>query len=188
MPHVYYALVTTALFTEYFDHSHLTVPAFDFHAAMDVTAFAQKFSVVVPDLVLDSDGFADGKRLHLRRGVNGTPEWVPVQCSFKVDETKPLGEGSFRTCYQAWIRDGSGQVKPMVAKKCKSLPAGKTDLDFHKESSGTYGAVASLMAKFKQTATEKPEILASPRILKMIQAMRVRSEDLQSINNGFDFC
>lgn len=153
--------------------SHLTVPAFDFQAAIDVTAFAGKFSIAVPEAPVDKDGFVDGKKLHLRLGQNGQPEWVPVQCFFKVDETKQLGQGSFRICHPAWIQDGSGNVKSMVAKKCKSLPFGKTELEFHKESAGTYGAVASLMAKFKQAAMGKPSIKASTKTLKVIEAMRV---------------
>lgn len=149
------------------------MPAFDYQAQIDVTAFARKFSVAVTEPVVDPDGFSEGVKLHLQLGKDGRPEWVPVQCSFKVDETKPLGEGSFRICYPALIRDGSGKVKSMVAKKCKSLPLGKTKLDFHKESAGTYAAVASVMAKFKQAALAEPGIMASNKTVKAIQEMRV---------------
>ncbi|EGF98515.1 uncharacterized protein MELLADRAFT_95639 [Melampsora larici-populina 98AG31] len=148
------AIDERAQITEVVPPNHILV-AFDFRAPMDISAFGQNFPMAAPlPSNPTSDGFIDGKRLHMQSNSKGKPEWKAVQYYFKVDESIKIGEGGFRICYKAFGKDATGDVIPMVAKKRMVLPYRKSVLDVHRESGGTYAAVASVIEQFKQKALE----------------------------------
>ena len=150
------------------------VVAFDFRAPMDISAFGQNFPMAAPlPSNPTSDGYIDGKRLHMQSNSRGKPEWKAVQYYFKVDEGIKIGEGGFRICYKAFGKDATGNVIPMVAKKRMVLPYRKSALDVHRESGGTYAAVASVIEQFKQKALEVNRIQLSPHLTRIIGDIRV---------------
>lgn len=145
------------------------VPVFNHNAPRDISVFGRILPIARP-LPQASDGFIDGKRLHLQINSQGNPEWIAAQYFFKVDEEVKLGQGSFRTCYKAYGKDPSGKIVDMVAKKHNVKPR---DVDVHRESGGVYAAVASVIEKFKQEALEIEEVKLWSAVYKAIKDIRV---------------